>query len=170
MSLQPTSTPESYPKSQQASVNAGKSALCRCCGQPFRLDHWAARACPDCRSDEERLKAWAQRHQTELFPNPSPALDQGRADRDQAHADPALVDRLVRLLREYARTVPEVDMGAFRIWLDKRGVALPTNRNFLGRLPIMAGLHRTDRVTQSAHEKAKGRIVRIWTLSENQSS
>lgn len=166
MSLRPTTHTEPTPKSQQAAVNGSFRAICRACGRVYQRVRANQLDCPDCKGPKTRIVAWAHRHQTELFPNPSTALDRGRADRDQAHVDPLLVDKLVKLLREYARSVPEVDMGAFRIWLDRRGIELPEHRNFLGRLPIMAGLTRTNQVTQSAHPSAKGRIVRIWRLSE----
>jgi len=114
-----------------------------------------------CKFDAWTLKR-ASELQPELFPAPSDALDQGRADRDAAGVDPELQARLVKLLREYAATREYVDMGGFRLWLDQRGMWLPRNRNFLGRLPIMAGLKRTDRVTNSRHGNAKGRTVYIW--------
>lgn len=136
---------------------------CAHCGRQFsRSNPRKIYCCKQCGFDAWTLKRAGQL-QSELFPAPSDALDQGRADRDAAGVDPELQARLVALLREYASQRDEVDMGGFRVWLDRRGVQLPENRNFLGRLPVIAGLRHTDRVTQSEHPNAKGRLLRVWT-------
>ncbi len=109
MSKQAAPRTQVIPKSPDAAVNGTLWRFCRTCRRSYQLERPNQRDCPRCKGSKARVIAWAQRHQTDLFPTPEPTPPPERPTIQQRfeawlEAEP----RTWALIREYAYQYLEV--------------------------------------------------------------